>query len=96
MLPFSDKMTFWERYYNAALTLFDRIVYQFQYLPLEEALAKKHFSHLEPLPSLYDLINNVSLVLVNTHRAISPPRPAMPGKNSKPFSVNLVINTLQF
>lgn len=32
-----------------------------------------------PLPSVEELERNISLILVNTHRSISPPRPAMPG-----------------
>lgn len=79
MLPYSDNMTFSERYYNTILSVFDSLVRRFKYLPREEALTRKYFSHLGPLPSLNELIRSVSVNLVNTHRALSPPRPAMPG-----------------
>lgn len=79
MLPYSDNMTFYERFYNAALSAYDWYLRKFDYLPKEEALAKKYFSHLEPLPSLDELIRSVSVNFVNTHRALAPPRPAMPG-----------------
>lgn len=79
MLPYSDDMTFAQRMYNAVVTAYDWIVRRFVYIPAEEALVKKHFSHLEPLPSLDELVHNVSLNFVNTHRALAPPRPAMPG-----------------
>lgn len=79
MLPYSDDMSFYERYYNTMLSAYNWIVRRLYYIPSEEMLAKKYFSHLEPLPSLDELIRNVSVVFVNAHRAISPPRPTMPG-----------------
>lgn len=79
MLPYSDNMTFGQRLYNTFVTAYDWIFRRFVYIPAEEALVKKYFSHLEPLPSLDDLIHNVSLNFVNTHRALAPPRSSMPG-----------------
>lgn len=77
-LPYSDNMSFAERLHNTFAIIYDYLVRHFVHLPNEERLAQKHFSHLAPLPSLKEILNNVSVVLVNTHRAISPPRPAMP------------------
>lgn len=88
MLPYSDEMTFIQRMYNTYVTVYDWIIRRFVYIPAEEALVKKHFSHLEPLPALDELIHSVSLNFVNTHRALSPPRPSMPGEetdNRMPF-----------
>lgn len=82
MLPYSDEMTFVQRMYNAYVTVYDWIIRRFVFLPAEAALVKKHFSHLEPLPTLDELIHNVSLNFVNTHRALSPPRPSMPGEQT--------------
>lgn len=73
-------MSFCERYFNAIVSIYDWAVRRFAYLPTEEEYAKKYFAHLAPLPSLNDLLKSVSLVLVNTHRALSPPRPSMPIK----------------
>ena len=78
MLPFWDNMSFLERWFNVLFTAYDWAVRKFQYLPAEEELARKYFAHLAPLPSLEDLHRNVSIVLVNTHRALAPPRPSMP------------------
>lgn len=86
MLPYSDDMTFAQRLYNTCVTVYDWLIRQFLYLPAEEALVKKYFSHLEPLPLLNDLVHNVSLNFVNTHRALSPPRSAMPGEFKLIFS----------
>lgn len=87
MLPFSDNMTFYERFYNTMLSAYDWIIRRYYYIPSEEKLAKKYFSHLSPLPSLEELIHNVSVVLTNSHRATALPRPSMPG------SQNILIKT---
>lgn len=71
-------MSFYERYFNMIVSVYDWAVRRFAYLPTEEEYARKYFAHLAPLPSLDELLKNVSLVLVNTHRALSPPRPSMP------------------
>lgn len=77
-LPYSDKMSFMERLHNTYVILYDYYVRHFIHLPSEEHLAQKHFSHLAPLPTIKEILSNVSVVLINTHRAITPPRPAMP------------------
>lgn len=71
-------MTFYQRWHNAVVSAYDWFVRKYGYLPTEEEYARKFFGHLGPLPSIYDLLRNVSMVLVNTHRAIFPPRPTMP------------------
>lgn len=81
MLPYSDDMTFYQRWYNVMLSAYDWYIRRYSYIPAEEALIQKYFAHLEPLPSLDDLTQSVSLNFVNTHRALTPPRPAMPGLN---------------
>lgn len=72
-------MSFYERWYNAMLSMCDWIIRRQFHIPGENALAKKYFAHLEPLPSIDDLMHSVSVVLVNTHRALSPARATMPG-----------------
>lgn len=71
-------MSFSERCFSAAVTVYDWFIGRVIYHPIQERLANKYFAHLGPLPSLAELIRNVSLTLVNTHRAIAPPRPSMP------------------
>lgn len=78
MLPYSDNMSFSERWYNTIITVFDAFVRNWIHLPNEEQLAQKYFAHLAPLPPLNEILRNISLNLVNTHRAITPPRPSMP------------------
>lgn len=79
-MPFSDKMSFSERFQNLLINIYDLYVRNYIYLPAEEEIARKNFGHLGPLPPLKDLVHNISIVLINTHRAFFPPRPMMPSK----------------
>lgn len=72
-------MSFYERWHNAMLSMCDWFIRRQFHIPGENAIAKKYFAHLEPLPSIDDLMHSVSVVLVNTHRALSPARATMPG-----------------
>ncbi|XP_031633897.1 UDP-glucuronosyltransferase 2B16-like [Contarinia nasturtii] len=78
MLAYSEDMTFFQRWFNTIVIFYDWAFRTFVYLPSEEAFAKEHFAHLKPLPSMDELFQKVSIILVNTHRALSPPRPSMP------------------
>lgn len=78
MLPFWDNMSFSERWLNLVISVYDWGVRKYQYLPTEEEYTRKYFAHLAPLPTLDELHRNVSIVLVNNHRALSPQRPTMP------------------
>lgn len=80
MLEYSDNMSFFDRYYNTMVGLYDYIIRTFVFLPSEEEFTRKYFANLESLPSMAELKQRVSVVLVNTHRALSPPRPSLPGK----------------
>lgn len=42
-------------------------------------IAEKHFGHLGTLPSIGNLVKNVSVILINMHRFFLPSRPLMPG-----------------
>lgn len=78
MMPYLDDMTFSQRWLNTLIATYDYVMRQLIYFPSEEELARKYFGHLGPLPTVRELVNNVSLVLANTHRALAPPRPSMP------------------
>lgn len=71
-------MSFYQRFYNTIVSFYDWFVREYRYLPTEEKFAQKFFGHIGPLPSVRELMLNVSMILVNTHRAIFPPRPTMP------------------
>lgn len=64
-LTFSDNMSFTERWYNTMIGLYDWLVQYFVHIPLQNKIAKKYFSHLEPLPSIDDLLKkNQSYLLI--------------------------------
>lgn len=78
-LSYGEKMSFSERWYNTIFSIYDYLLRHFIHLPTQNKMAKQHFGHLRELPTIEDMLKNVSLILVNTHRSIQPPRPAMPG-----------------
>lgn len=78
MLSYSDNMSFFERWYSAMFSTIDYFMRRFAHLPRQTEVAQKHFSHLAPLPTLDELLKNISVILVYTHRSVSYPRPAMP------------------
>lgn len=77
LLTFTDNMNFIERWYNSIVGLYDWAIRKWIHLPIQNSIARQYFAHLEPLPSIEDLIANISLTLVNAHRSLFHPRPAM-------------------
>lgn len=83
LLGYSNQMDFMQRITNTIFSVLDRLSYRFLYLPTQEAIYKRHFTELlssknEELPSLIDLIHNVSMVLLNSHSAVQYPKPFVP------------------
>ncbi|XP_069697675.1 UDP-glycosyltransferase UGT5-like [Periplaneta americana] len=77
-LNLRDKMNFWERTANAVFSTIWKLTRNYYYLPGQDAIMKKHFNHLDDLPSLSELEYKTSLLLINHHFSISYPRPLMP------------------
>jgi glucuronosyltransferase len=80
----SDKMTFFERLENIVVSLYDVIGRKLYYYPKHNSMASEAFKKLENerggrLPSVQELERKISLHLVNSHPALSYPRPKMPG-----------------
>lgn len=73
-------MSFIERGYNVLLSTYDWLLRTFVHYPAQNEIAKKNFGHLGALPSVEEINKNVSLILVNTHRSLAPPRPSMPSR----------------
>lgn len=71
-------MSFTERWYNAIVSAADWVIRRWIFIPGHQALANKFFGHLGEVPSIDDLNKNVSIVFVNSHRSLAPPRPSMP------------------
>lgn len=73
---YMDRMTFWERLTNWFLCTIDDIFYPLKHRSMQEKLLP-HFSN-KKMPTLSELMRNVSLVLLNTHVTFGYPRPYPP------------------
>lgn len=78
ILPYTDEMSFTERWYNTLVSTFDWTLRKWIHLPAQNEIAQRHFGHLGTLPSVEELIANVSLILANAHRSLFHARPSMP------------------
>lgn len=79
MLPYTDQMSFFQRWYNFVLSMYEWMIRRTVHVPLQTKLLKSYFSHLEPLPTFDEMRKNISIAFVNTHQSITYPRPSMPG-----------------
>nr|XP_022917876.1 UDP-glucuronosyltransferase 2B15-like [Onthophagus taurus] len=68
---YSPKMTFFQRMHNLALYVYEEIVYHTFYIPKHNAIVQEHIPNA---PHIYNLITNVSLLLVNSHPALGSPQ----------------------
>lgn len=60
--------TFWGRLRNLYFTMYEFVWWKYWYLEQQEEFVKKYLPDLpKPVPSLYDLQQNASLMLVNSH-----------------------------
>lgn len=75
-LPFSNKMSFFERLYNALAVI--RSLYYVYYNTYMSESEKKLKQYFHNAPPLLDMINNVSLVFVNDHLTADYPQPRTP------------------
>ncbi|XP_075223720.1 UDP-glycosyltransferase UGT5-like [Lycorma delicatula] len=79
-LPYTNKMTFFQRFHNTVRnTLIMLMSYSF-YLPSQESLMRKHFNYpgSETIPPMVDMLQNTSLVIVNSQISIDYPRAWVP------------------
>lgn len=76
-LPFSDKMTFFQRWYNTVFALYDWSIRKILHVRFQANVAEKYFGHLGELPSIDSLLKSRSVIFINLHRAFVPPRPSM-------------------
>lgn len=72
----TDQMTFRERLMNFISTIITLLAYYNYHLPSQEKLIKEHVG--QDFPPLKEMVTNISLYLLNTHRAIEYIRPYTP------------------
>ncbi|XP_030387611.1 UDP-glucuronosyltransferase 2B1 [Scaptodrosophila lebanonensis] len=75
-LPYTDRLSFSERIHNTYLCTMEVFLRRFYYLPAQDAILRKHFSHLlDEVPTVKQLNNNVSAILINNFMPLDAPRP---------------------
>lgn len=75
------EMSFVDRLKNTVTGIMQLYVENYFDLPNKKVIMNKHFAYesWESRPSLEQMLNNISLTLVNAHHAIGVPRPYLPG-----------------
>uniref|UniRef100_A0A182RDT2 UDP-glucuronosyltransferase n=1 Tax=Anopheles funestus TaxID=62324 RepID=A0A182RDT2_ANOFN len=83
VLSYEDDMNIFQRAYNVILSSFDSVYRRYKYLPQADQLAREVFGELakEPdsLPSITELEQSISVILVNSHPILSIARPSIRG-----------------
>ncbi|XP_022181877.1 UDP-glucuronosyltransferase 2C1-like isoform X2 [Myzus persicae] len=80
-LETTSDMSFTQRLKNTITGVLQLYVENYLYLPKMKEVMDTHFTYKgwESRPSLEDMLNNVSLTLVNSHYAVGVSRPYLPG-----------------
>lgn len=74
-LPFPDEMTFFQRVANTVIGYLFKIVTYTVLWPAQNRILQQFFPGYPPIE---DLVQNVSLVFLNTHYSIESPQPYLP------------------
>ncbi|XP_063234826.1 UDP-glycosyltransferase UGT5-like [Bacillus rossius redtenbacheri] len=77
-LPYSHRMTFFQRLINTIVNSMASIGFHLYFIPAQDAIMKKHFANVPNLPSVADIACNGSLLLLNRHFSYSYPIPKVP------------------
>lgn len=72
---FTTAMNLWERVQNFLVHTYALYVKYFHLLPLYDVSVKQHFPNAPPIETL---MYNASVVLLNSHAAVTPPYPTTP------------------
>lgn len=79
-LPYTDRMSLFQRTYNSLVSTYELLIRSWHYLPQQEAMAVKHFGFLPgPLPRIADLERQVSVILLNSFPPLTTTRAKVPG-----------------
>ncbi|PZC79478.1 hypothetical protein B5X24_HaOG200298 [Helicoverpa armigera] len=78
-LDVRDPTSFWGRMRNLYFSMYEYIYWRYFYMEEQEQLVKKYLKDLpQPVPNLYDVERNASLILVNSHFSFDPPTAYLP------------------
>lgn len=76
ILPFSGRMTFFQRLANTGLQVAGKILKHWLHFPAQNEILQKYFPDV---PDVQEIITkNVALVLANSHPSLGNPRPLVP------------------
>lgn len=75
LLGYSSKMSFWERFVNAAFYCLNQLILQWFLIPKQTQFVQEMLPNAPPLS---DSIYNISLVLLNSHVSTTSPVPQVP------------------
>nr|CAD7196729.1 unnamed protein product [Timema douglasi] len=75
-LPYSDRMTFFERMHSMFFLLWLKYYFYYTVIPTQDAIARRHFG--ESMPYLADLHFKPSMLFVTTDFIFHSPRPNVP------------------
>uniref|UniRef100_W8ASC2 UDP-glucuronosyltransferase 2B15 n=1 Tax=Ceratitis capitata TaxID=7213 RepID=W8ASC2_CERCA len=79
-LPFTDRMSFWERLQNAYNSLYEDLHREYVYFPSMDELVSKYFGHLPiNFPKVSEMEKNLSAMLLNSYAPITSARPTIDG-----------------
>lgn len=75
-MPYSDRMSLWERIGNVFMSSADDLLRRYSYYPEQDAVLQKHFSKkLDRVPTIKELEANVSAIFINSYMPLASPRP---------------------
>lgn len=78
-LDVREPTSFWARARNLYFTVYEFIWWKYWYLEKQEQLVKKYLHDLpQPVPSLYEVQGNASLILLNSHFSFDTPTAYLP------------------
>ncbi|ALC42052.1 CG4302, partial [Drosophila busckii] len=75
-IPYSPRMSLWERTHSLYHTLYEEGLRKFWYYPAQDAILRKHLANILPeVPTIKQLERNISLILLNSHMPLEHPKP---------------------
>jgi glucuronosyltransferase len=76
----TDQMSFYERFKNTVIGMYQLFLEDLYYLPCQKNIMNKYFKYkgYESRPPIEDMLRNVSVSLVNSHYSIGVTRPYLP------------------
>ncbi|KAH8317138.1 hypothetical protein KR074_001979, partial [Drosophila pseudoananassae] len=81
-LPYTDKMTLWQRFKNVLISASEDFIRETSYYPAQDAVIRKHFTDILPkVPTVKELERNISAIFLNSY---------MPMTTSRPLTFNMI------